>query len=228
MGYHAGCSPGRATVRGAGWESVTRPLIDTEDGSGGTVDEIRVVLGQFDALIGIGLMCVLCQERGLRVIGHDLSDVALERAVGDEKPGVVVLDEPRLGEVSQLSRLKAAQPTVGIVVLVDAPIRTRDAATDATFLPKNASPATILAAIRLTVDNRRVPIRRAKSLARAREMHGVSALSPREQEVLEALRTGKPYKVLAPQLYVSLETFRTHASNIRLKLGVKNRWELLD
>lgn len=52
-------------------------------------------------------------------------------------------------------------------------------------------------------------------------------LSRREQEILEQLSKGYRYKEIAEQLYVSVETVRTHIRNIYEKLQVNNRIDAL-
>ncbi|CAN5687240.1 two-component system response regulator CasR [soil metagenome] len=52
-------------------------------------------------------------------------------------------------------------------------------------------------------------------------------LTRREQEILEELSKGFRYKEIADKLFVSLETVRTHISNIYEKLQVNSRVEAL-
>ncbi|WP_316928813.1 helix-turn-helix transcriptional regulator [Microscilla marina] len=53
------------------------------------------------------------------------------------------------------------------------------------------------------------------------------ALTKREQEVALLLIKGHTYKQVAEQLFISLPTVKTHASNIYKKCGVKSKIELL-
>lgn len=53
------------------------------------------------------------------------------------------------------------------------------------------------------------------------------ALTKREHEVALLLVEGKTYKQVAEQLFISLPTVKTHASNIYKKCGVKSKIELL-
>ena len=52
-------------------------------------------------------------------------------------------------------------------------------------------------------------------------------LSRREQEILDYLSRGFRYKEIADQLFLSIETVRTHVRNIYEKLQVNNRAEAL-
>jgi DNA-binding CsgD family transcriptional regulator len=51
-------------------------------------------------------------------------------------------------------------------------------------------------------------------------------ITRREQEVLQLLVTGKTYKEIAAELFISLPTVKTHVSNIYSKAKVRNRLEL--
>ena len=51
-------------------------------------------------------------------------------------------------------------------------------------------------------------------------------ITQREKEVLQLLVTGKTYKEIAAELFISLPTVKTHVSNIYSKAKVRNRLEL--
>lgn len=48
------------------------------------------------------------------------------------------------------------------------------------------------------------------------------SLSPREQEILQALADGQTGREIAANLGITHNTLRTHENNIRRKLGVKS------
>lgn len=51
-------------------------------------------------------------------------------------------------------------------------------------------------------------------------------ITQREHQVLQLLITGRTYKEIAAELYISLPTVKTHVSNIYSKANVRNRLEL--
>ena len=51
-------------------------------------------------------------------------------------------------------------------------------------------------------------------------------ITPREHEVMMLLISGKTYKEIADELFISLATVKTHVSNIYSKAKVRNRLEL--
>lgn len=58
-------------------------------------------------------------------------------------------------------------------------------------------------------------------------MHTSDVLTRREQEVFEECIAGLSDKEIGSHLRISASTVKTHQSRIRLKLGVRNRFEML-
>jgi len=56
----------------------------------------------------------------------------------------------------------------------------------------------------------------------------LAVLTPRERQVLELLRVGDKNHEIATELFISVETVKIHVKNIRKKLGVASRRQLLD
>ncbi|HEV7204047.1 MAG TPA: response regulator transcription factor [Jatrophihabitans sp.] len=54
----------------------------------------------------------------------------------------------------------------------------------------------------------------------------IDQLTPREVEVLRLLARGYAYKEIASQLFISIKTVETHASNVLRKLQLSNRHQL--
>ncbi len=55
----------------------------------------------------------------------------------------------------------------------------------------------------------------------------LETLSQREKEILQVLLKGLSYKEIENQLFISVNTVKTHTKSIYSKLGLKNRIELL-
>lgn len=56
----------------------------------------------------------------------------------------------------------------------------------------------------------------------------VEILTPKEKEILKALAKGLRYKEIASDMNISVETVRSHARNIYVKLHVQSRTEALN
>jgi DNA-binding NarL/FixJ family response regulator len=54
----------------------------------------------------------------------------------------------------------------------------------------------------------------------------IDSLTPREREVLRLLARGYAYKEIAAELFISIKTVETHASNVLRKLQLSNRHQL--
>ena len=54
----------------------------------------------------------------------------------------------------------------------------------------------------------------------------VDSLTPREKEVLRLLARGYTYKEIAEELFISVKTVETHASNVLRKTQQSNRHAL--
>ncbi len=182
---------------------------------GGAV-RVSVVLGQFDALVGRGLLQVLREDESLRVVGSDLDGADLERILARRAPEVAILDEASVAGASILKRVRAIRPTIGLVVLAHRPTRpyrARVHAAGAICLPKDACAADILATVRL--------------VAQGTHPAEVAALTMREAEVLECIQAGQTRTEIAHTLQIGVETVRTHTARIRHKLGVSHKRELI-
>jgi len=55
----------------------------------------------------------------------------------------------------------------------------------------------------------------------------LDVLTPREREVMRLLARGYAYKEIASELFISIKTVETHASNVLRKLQLSNRHQLI-
>jgi DNA-binding NarL/FixJ family response regulator len=198
--------------------------------SASDVKRITIALGQFGALIGRGLVEVLQEDESLSLIGSDLDSAALERALAQQKPDIAILDEARVTEPSLLARLLGAQPEIGLVVMAHLPSRAYAArllAAGATCLSKEASDAEIRATIHHAAEGCHHMFTLAVDPGSFRTWDEPCSLTPRQAEVLRYMRLGQAYPTIALALGISVETVRTHAVQVRRKLGVARKSELV-
>lgn len=71
--------------------------------------------------------------------------------------------------------------------------------------------------------DRLIPVVETKRLARNR----IATLTPREADIATALLRGRPNKVVAYQLGISVRTVEAHRAHIMMKLGVRSLAEVL-
>jgi DNA-binding NarL/FixJ family response regulator len=195
----------------------------------GDAGPITVVLGRFNALLGLGLTQTLGEDRSLQIVGADLDRADLEDAVASKAPRVAVLDETTVVQPTVLERLRTAQPAIGIVVLAHLPTTAynmRLLARGASCLSKDVSGADMLAAIHIAANGRRVFADVEGHLVERDPSAKAAPLTPREVEVLEYFSMGISHGEIAHALQLSPETIRTHSAHIRAKLGIRRSRDL--
>jgi DNA-binding NarL/FixJ family response regulator len=195
-----------------------------------SAESIRVVLGQFGALVDRGLLEILREDESLRLVGRDMDAIALECALVEQKPEIAILDERSMTEPLLIARLLAAQPEIGLVVMAHLPSRTYAArllAAGATCLSKDASAADIRATVHLAAEGHHMLTLTTAPQNGYRAQGEADCLTPRQAEVLRYMRLGQAYPTIAHTLGISVETVRTHAEQVRRKLGVTRKSELI-
>ena len=189
-----------------------------------------VALGRFNTLLSHGLRQILSEDAHLQIVDTDLDISALELVAAQQASLIALLDEDSVANPFVLLRLRASQPTIGIVVLAHRPAHAyglRLLAAGASCLPKDASAADILAVIRITAEGRRVFASADRRMVERSYPAMTTPLTPRETEVLECLSRGESHAEVALALQMGVETARKHAASIYRKLGVRSKRELL-
>ena len=91
------------------------------------------------------------------------------------------------------------------------------------YLLKDAPEEDLHDAVLKAARRERVLSPQAAGVLADRVMNPNEALSAREIEILQALKTGASNRQIADQLFISLATVKTHLIHIYEKLGVDNR-----
>lgn len=157
------------------------------------------------------------------MVAANLDIPALEKLAVRQAPQVAVLDESAVIDLEALTRLRTIQPTIGLVVLVHAPTRgdgARLLSAGGTCMSKDADAEDIITTIHLAAKGTHM-------LVNLTERGKSRPLTAREEEVFEHLRRSKSYAEVAAALCISIETVRTHARQIRRKLGVVSKADLI-
>ncbi len=151
---------------------------------------------------------------------------ALLSMVGPETPGCLILDVrlPDMDGLSlqcQLKRRGITMPVIFITGHGDIPMAVRAVSEGALdFLEKPFRDEVLLEGVRHALE---VDAARREGTAEQAQMEArLASLTPREREVLEALLEGKPNKLIARDLDVSVRTVEIHRSNLMQKMGAKS------
>ena len=165
----------------------------------------------------------LLDTAGFRVVSYDSSSAFLEAARGlsacrvlldIQMPGV-----DGLAVQARLNRLGVPLPVIVMTAHGDVARAVQAMKAGAVdFLEKPFDDETLLNAIEaaLAKAGRRVGDREAVEAAQR-----IATLSPREREVLDGLVTGRPNKVIAFDLGISVRTVEVHRARMMERLGTR-------
>lgn len=209
--------------------------------------DIRVLIVDDQALVRMGLRALVTSEAGMTVVGEAGDGAEAIAAVRELTPDVVLMDI-RMPGTDGLSALRAlsADPALAATKVVMLTTFELDeyvfAALEAGafgFIVKDADADDILRAVRAAASGesllsptvtRRVisQFATSKRTPTAGTLHpGLGELTEREREVLELVAQGLNNDELAERLFITKATARTHVSHILLKLGARDRAQLV-
>ncbi|GIH10426.1 DNA-binding response regulator [Rhizocola hellebori] len=203
---------------------------------------IRVAVVDDQALLRLGVRTLIEVETDLELVGEAEDGVAGLALIEAHVPDVVLLDV-RMPRLDGLEVLRRVQPPTRVIILttfeLDEYVFEALRAGASGFLTKDADPADILRAIRVVAAGdsllspavtRRVIERFGVAAAPgpSRKPHpDLHLLTERELEIVGWVATGLSNDQIAATLLVSPATVRTHVSRALIKLGARDRAQLV-
>ncbi|WP_238580910.1 response regulator transcription factor [Streptomonospora alba] len=198
---------------------------------------ITVALVDDEELVRAGLRALIDAEPDLSVAAEEADGTGVVDMVRRHRPDVVLMDVrmPRLDGIEAtraLQRSLDAPPAVLVLTTFENDDYVYGAlrAGARGFLLKRSRPEEILDALRLVArgDSLLFPaaIRRLAAAAEAADTpaaRAVAALTEREAATLRLLARGMSNAEIASELFVGVETVKTHVSAILAKLAVRDR-----
>ncbi|MEV6621111.1 response regulator transcription factor [Amycolatopsis sp. NPDC051106] len=196
-----------------------------------------VLLVDDEPLIRAGLRAIIDSEDDLSVLGEAADGAEVPGLVTRLRPDVVLMDVrmPAVDGIRATTHLMSTMDSPPKVIVVTT-FENDDYVYDALvagasgFLLKRARPEEIVAAIRtvLTGESLLFPaaIRRlAAHHAPAPTGDGLAraGLTDREREVLRLMASGLSNVEIAGELYLGIQTVKTHVGNVLAKLGARDR-----
>jgi DNA-binding NarL/FixJ family response regulator len=205
---------------------------------------IRVLLADDQALVRAGFRALVDAEDGLEVVAEAADGEAAVAAAREHVPDVVLMDVrmPRLDGLEATAAITADPALAGTRVLVlttfelDEYVFGALRAGASGFLLKDVEPADLLTAIRVVAGGEallapRVTRRLIEAFASrpAPELpeDALNDLTAREREVLGLVGAGLSNGEIAERLVLSPLTAKTHVSRLFMKLGVRDRAQLV-
>ena len=206
----------------------------------------RVVLAEDQPMVRAGFRALLDSRSDIEVVGEAATGTAALEQVRAQRPDVVVMDI-RMPEMDGLeaTRRITTDPALGetrVLVLttfeLDEYVFGALEAGASGFLLKGGEPADLVQAIRVvaggdallapSVTRRLIDTYVARPQPSAKPEHeGLDELTTREREVLELIARGLTNAEIADALHVSPLTAKTHVSRILMKLGARDRVQLV-
>jgi DNA-binding NarL/FixJ family response regulator len=205
---------------------------------------IRVVLADDQVLVRAGFASLLDAEDDIDVVGEAADGEEAVQAATRLGPDVVLMDirMPGLDGIEATRRIAAdaALASVHVVILttfeLDEYVFEGLRAGAAGFLVKDTDAAELIRAVRVVASGeallsptvtRRLISEFASRTRPARPAPGLETLTPREREVLTLIGSGLSNEEIAGQLYLSPSTAKTHATRAMMKLGARDRAQLV-
>lgn len=188
----------------------------------------RILIAEDQAMVRGALASLLALEDDLEVVAQVARGDQVLAEVLRCRPDVALLDieMPGATGLEAAAALRDAAPECRVLILTTfgrpGYLRRAMEGGAAGFLLKDAPASELAAAIRRAMAGERVV---DPGLAAAALSEGDSPLTPREHEVLAAVREHATVAELADALYLSPGTVRNHLSSAMQKLDARNRGE---
>ncbi len=192
--------------------------------------DIRVSIIEDDETIREGYAYLIARTPGFQVVSTYTSVEQALKKLPSDGPEVLLLDVelPGISGVDALPKLKKLMPGLHILILTvyeqDLLIFRALGNGASGYLTKDMPPEKLTAAIHEVMEGGGpMSAQIARLVIRSVQRAEDSPLTRRETEVLELIATGKSRKRIADELFVDLETVKSHIKNIYHKLDVHSR-----
>jgi DNA-binding NarL/FixJ family response regulator len=206
---------------------------------------IKVLLADDEGLVRSGFKVLLDLEDDISVVGEATNGAEAVEQARATRPHVVLMDirMPRLDGIQATAQIAGTPGLAQVRVLILTTYDTDEYVFEALqagasgFLLKDAGPAELLHAIRVVaagdallaprITRRLISQFTARRTATQVAEDRLAVLTQREREVLALVGQGMSNKEIGTELFLSPATARTHVSHAMVKLGARDRAQLV-
>jgi len=192
--------------------------------------DIRVCIIEDDETIREGYSFLIGNTAGYKVVSNYPSYEEAAKKIATDDPDVILLDVelPGISGIDAIPKLKKLLPETYILILTvyeqDLLIFRALGNGASGYLTKNTAPEKIINAIHEVMEGGGpMSAHIARMVIDSFKRNESSPLTRRETEILEQIATGKSRKRIAQELFIDLETVKSHIKNIYQKLNVHSK-----
>jgi two-component system, NarL family, invasion response regulator UvrY len=193
---------------------------------------IRLALAEDHTIVRWALREALSKADDIEVVGEAGTAAETLAMVQNVKPDVLLLDItlPDRSGFDVLAELRNIETAPLVVVLTwhtEPSYAARAIAGGAHgYVNKSVDPKELLEAIRAVSRGEQIIPPGVEQMLASGDVHPASALTAREQQVMEMLARGMTNREIAEHLDISIKTVDTHRGHVLKKLGLRNNSEL--
>ena len=204
---------------------------------------VRIVIFEDNHYLREGLQQLINAKEGFKCVGAfvDVSDVL--HNIRSSEPDVVLMDidlPSKMNGIEAAFLIKEHFPEIKILIqtIFDDSEKIFQAIKSGAsgYLLKNTLPTKLLEAIQdvysggsvmtPTIAYKALEMFRKSNFELPSKNSSIAQLTERQKEILECLVQGKSYKLIAAELFISIETVKFHIKNIYEILQIHSRYEL--
>ena len=199
---------------------------------------IRTLVADDHQVVREGFAALLGTQADMDVVASAADGAEAVRLSAEQRPDVVLMDVrmPVLDGIEATGQIVTASPSTRVLVLttfdLDEYVYAALQAGASGFLLKDVPAETLFEAVRVIAGGeallaptitRRLIAEFARLRPRQVRPEALSALTPRETEILGLVAEGLSNHEIAGRLVLSDETVKTHVSHVLRKLGLRDR-----
>lgn len=192
--------------------------------------DIRIVIIEDDETIREGYSYLIGNVDGYQVTGAYASVEAAFKTIVQDQPDVILLDIelPGMNGIDAIPKLKQLLPESYVLILTvyESEKNIFDALGNGAsgYLTKNASAEKIVDSIKEVMEGGGpMTANIANMVIRSFQKNQQSPLTKRETQILEYISNGNSRSRIAQELFIDLETVKSHIKNIYGKLNVHSK-----